>query len=73
MKTIDIRQQFGDRVRLLRKEQELSQEKLAFITGLHRTYLGSVERGERNISLQNIQILAKAFGITISVLMEGLK
>lgn len=52
--------QFGKRMRQRREALCLSQEKLAFEAGLHRTYIGSVERGERNISLENILVLAKA-------------
>lgn len=51
---------FGDRVRELRISQGLSQEVLAQKSGLHRTYIGGVERGERNVSLENIQKIAKA-------------
>ena len=57
----DLLIQFGSRVRELRLEAGLSQEKLAERSGLHRTYISSVERGDRNISLINIAKLAKAF------------
>ncbi|MFI0435865.1 MAG: helix-turn-helix domain-containing protein [Parachlamydiaceae bacterium] len=56
----NIRCRFGDLVRQKRREKGISQEELAFESGLHRTYVGSVERGERNLSLENIFILAKA-------------
>ena len=68
----DILKRFGFRVRELRVEMELSQEKFAAKCGLDRTYLGSVERGERNIALRNIEKLAKAFGKSIAELMKGL-
>lgn len=55
-----IRCRFGERVRQKRQELGISQEELAFRSGLHRTYVGSVERGERNLSLENIVIFAKA-------------
>lgn len=61
---------FGLRVRQLRLASGLSQEALADRAGLHRTYVGSVERGERNISLLNIQALAEALGVTRDVLVD---
>lgn len=54
---------FGDRVRVLRERTGLSQEVLAAKAGIHRTYLGGVERGERNICLRNIIRLAAALGV----------
>ena len=66
MKTIE--KQFGERLRELRLARGLSQEKLAFKSGMHRTYLGSIERGERNPSLKNIASIAKALGVTLSQL-----
>ena len=59
---------FGKRIRQLRTERNLSQEQLAELTGFHRTYIGMVERGERNISLSNIGVFAWAFEISISEL-----
>jgi len=54
---------FGDRVRAERTRRGLSQEELAHLADLDRTYVGSVERGERNISLDNIYRLADALAI----------
>ncbi len=61
---------FGKRIRTLRTERNLSQEKLAELTGFHRTYIGIVERGERNISLSNIGTFAKVFEMSVSELMD---
>jgi len=56
----NIRIGFGKRLRVKRQKLGVSQEELAFRSGLHRTYVGSVERGERNLSLENIFVFAKA-------------
>lgn len=61
---------FGDRIRHLRTNQNLSQEKLAYKTGFHRTYIGMIERGERNISLTNIAVFAKVFNLSIDELLK---
>lgn len=61
----DICKQFGFSVKKYRLEKGISQEKLAEITGLHRTYISSVERGTRSISLNNIQKLAIALEVEI--------
>jgi len=63
------RVEFGKRIRDKRKQLGLSQEQLAFNAGLHRNYVGSVERGERNISLDNIVLLAKALNCLSKDLM----
>lgn len=60
--------QFGQRIRYLRKAHGLTQEQLAEMTGLHHNYIGMVERGERNPSLVNIDILANAFDLSLSEL-----
>jgi transcriptional regulator with XRE-family HTH domain len=62
---------FGQNVRLAREAKGFSQEFLAVKAGLDRTYVGGVERGERNISLLNICRLASALDITPSTLMDG--
>jgi len=66
-------QKFGDRVRMLRKAKNLSQEQLAERSGLHRNYIGGIERGERNVALLNILRLAKALGVTPSELMKEME
>jgi transcriptional regulator with XRE-family HTH domain len=67
----DILRRFGERVRALRKAEGLSQEAFADRCGLDRTYLGGVERGERNLALRNIGVIARALGMSISKLMKG--
>lgn len=62
---IDIRAQFGEQLRKVRQDKGVSQEALAESADLHRTYVSSVERGERNISLNNIARLAEALGVHI--------
>lgn len=57
-----LRQTFAANVRALRKAKGWSQEELADRSGLHRTYVSSIERGLRNVSLDNIEVLAKALG-----------
>jgi transcriptional regulator with XRE-family HTH domain len=65
-----IRRSFGLRVRALREALGQSQEALAEIAGLHRTYVGSVERGERNVTLSNIYALADALGVPAQELLR---
>ncbi|MBN2492476.1 MAG: helix-turn-helix transcriptional regulator [Planctomycetes bacterium] len=66
----DPKKPFGQRVRALRTARGWSQEQLAFEAGLDRTYVGGVERGERNLALVNICRLAQALGITPADLMD---
>ncbi len=68
MQKHDIRIQFGARVRHLRTDRGWSQEAFADRAGLHRTYIGSVERGEQNISLENIEKLAATLGVSLAEL-----
>lgn len=65
-----IRIRFGVAVKQRRNELGLSQERLAHRAGLHRTYIGDIERGARNLSLENIQRLAEALQITIADLFD---
>lgn len=64
MDEAEIQRRFGARLRLIRKAKGLSQEDLALEAELNRTYVGSVERGERNVSLINIHRLANALDIS---------
>ena len=63
MSTNKILKRFGQRVKSLRLEKGWTQEQLARRADLHRTYIGSIERYERNVSLLNIERIAKAFGV----------
>lgn len=66
----EVRNHFGSRVRTLREQAGLSQEGLAEAAGLHRTYVSSVERGQRNIGLENVVRLARALEVDPRVLFE---
>ncbi len=68
----DIRIRFGKRLGQLRRERGWSQEELADRAGLHRTYLSSTERGQRNISLANLDKLAQALEIDIAEMFRGI-
>jgi transcriptional regulator with XRE-family HTH domain len=65
----DIQERFGRNLRKLREKKGISQEKLAELADLHRTYVSGVERGERNISLVNIERLAKALSVPLANMM----
>ncbi len=69
--TQKTRKIFARNLKEIRVEQGLSQEELADIAGLHRTYVGSVERGERNISIDNMERLASALQIDIQDLLNN--
>jgi transcriptional regulator with XRE-family HTH domain len=72
MATTKTRNAFGKQVRELRQAQGYSQESFADVVGLHRTYIGSIERGEQNVSIDNIARLAKALKVPISTLFDRL-
>ncbi len=69
----DILKRFGLTIKRLRESKGISQEKLGEISDLHRTYIGMIERAERNITLKNIEKLAKALGTDISKIFEELE
>ncbi|PQO43831.1 helix-turn-helix domain-containing protein [Blastopirellula marina] len=68
----DILIRFGRRVRELRAERGYSQEAFAHECELDRTYVGGIERGERNLALRNIERIAETLGVTLAELMKGL-
>jgi transcriptional regulator with XRE-family HTH domain len=70
MAKVELQERFGERVRKLRQSQGLSQEELAFKAGVHRTYLGGIERGERNLALKNIVSIARALDVPLSELFS---
>ena len=69
----DPRVAFGRTVRRLREKKGLSQEKLAELAGIHRTYIGDVERGTRNIALANMTRIAKALGTALSRIIADME
>lgn len=70
MKKEPILLRFGKNVQEYRKAQQLSQEQLAELAGVHRTYIGMIERAEKNITLCNIEKIAKALKVEIGKLLE---
>lgn len=70
MKKSTVLVKFGNKIRELRLQKEWNQEELADKSGFHRTYIGMIERAERNISLRNIEKLAQTFNIEIRNLFE---
>ena len=69
MKTDNILKKFGNKVKTLRLEKGWTQEELARRADLHRTYIGSIERYERNVSLLNVERIAKALSVNIKDLL----
>jgi len=63
---MNIKEKIGARLRELRTAKGLSQEKFSFECELDRTYIASIERGHRNVSIENIEKIAKAFNISVS-------
>ncbi|HOD62205.1 MAG TPA: helix-turn-helix transcriptional regulator [Bacilli bacterium] len=67
---MDIKKKFGEKIKLLRIEKGWSQEKLALNADLDRTYIPSIEKGERNVSITVVQKIADAFEVEISELFK---
>jgi transcriptional regulator with XRE-family HTH domain len=69
----DIIMRIGLNITIIREQRGLTQEKLAEIAGLHRAYIGQIERGEKNIGLRNLEKIAKALDVDIRVLVDTSK
>jgi len=66
----DIKEEVGFNIRRIRENRGISQEELGSLAGLHRAYIGQIERGEKNIGLKNIQKIANALNVNIKVLLD---
>lgn len=71
IKATPTRKKLGEKIQKLRKKQGLSQEELGFRADLHRTYIGSIERGEQNVSVDNIHKIARALKVSPKELMPS--
>ena len=69
----DIRYYLGERIRELREQRGMSQEGLGTKAKIHRTYIGSVERGEQNVSIINIERIARALGVSLAELFRSFR
>ena len=68
-----LRKALGERIRELRKSKGWSQEQFSDYAHIHRTFAGSLERGEKNVSFHGLALIAQSFGITLSDLLAGLE
>ncbi len=66
----DILERIGLNITIIREQRGLTQEKLAELAGLHRAYIGQIERGEKNIGLKNLEKIAKALNISVRALFD---
>jgi transcriptional regulator with XRE-family HTH domain len=66
----DINKRVGLNIRRIREERGLSQEKLAALAGIHRVYMGQVERGEKNVGIVNLEKIARALDVDIRILLD---
>lgn len=73
MPSSKILQRYGSRIKELRKQKNLTQENLADRAKLHYTYIGTIERGEKNISLINIEKVSKALGVSLAKFFANFK
>jgi len=67
---MDIKQKFGIKVRELREKKDISQERLAELAGLDRTYISGIERGKRNVAIVNVDKISKALKVKIEDLFK---
>ena len=67
-----ITQTLSGNIKFLRGNMNLSQEELAYKCGLHRTYVGAVERGERNVTLSSLELIASALNVDVPTLLSNL-
>jgi len=65
----DIKLLLGNKIKKIRQKQKMSQEELAFESNLHRTYISDIERGSRNVSIKNIEKIARALKVSLKELM----
>jgi len=70
---MDVKQKIGQRIRELREVQGMSQKELSYVADLDRSYIASVENGQRNISIVNIEKIANALGVTLEVFFKDVK
>jgi transcriptional regulator with XRE-family HTH domain len=70
LSVIEFRRRLGERIRRLREAKGLSQEAFAERCDLHRTYVGAIERGERNFAIDNLETIAAALGLSLSDLLD---
>jgi len=68
----DILERIGLNITMIREKRGLTQEELGALAGLHRAYIGQIERGEKNIGLRNLQKIAKALKVSVRVLVDTL-
>jgi transcriptional regulator with XRE-family HTH domain len=69
--SISLRSKLAENIRAFRKSQDMSQEELADLCELHRTYIGSIEREERNVTLSTLEVLAEALGVSVAELLTS--
>ena len=67
----NIIEQVGWNIRILREERGLSQEKLGKLAGLHRAYVGQIERGEKNVGIKNLEKIAEGLNVSLRVLIDA--